>query len=299
MHVASPATDISAAEKALKFRDDIQGLRALAVLGVVIFHMHRGWLPGGFCGVDVFFVISGFLISRIILAECASGQFSLARFYERRAKRILPALLVVAAFVGAFGWVRSDPAQFREIGAHMMGNSYFTVNFWLIRKATEGYFAPDALSKPLLHLWSLSIEEQFYLGWALIAPGLIFFGLRTVAIGVLAIFAASLAFCLVLTTINPVDAFYLPWTRGWELALGALLALREVFYLKRLPYPSRAAANAGAAVGVALILATYLILNESDAFPGWRATPPTAGCALVIASPGATWTTALLRSRVA
>jgi len=299
LHVASPAADISAAEKALKFRDDIQGLRALAVLGVVIFHMHRGWLPGGFCGVDVFFVISGFLISRIILAECASGQFSLARFYERRAKRILPALIVVAAFVGAFGWARSDPAQYHEIGAHMMGNSYFTVNFWLIRQAIEGYFAPDALSKPLLHLWSLSIEEQFYLGWALLAPGLFFFGRRTAALGVLAIFAASLVYCLVLTTISPVDAFYLPWTRGWELALGTLLALREVFYLKRLPYPSRAAANAGAAVGVALILATYLILNESDAFPGWRATPPTFGCALVIASPGATWTTALLRSRVA
>ena len=296
---ANPDAGASAAERALRFRDDIQGLRAVAVLGVLIFHMERGWLPGGFAGVDVFFVISGFLISRIILAECAAGQFSLARFYERRAKRILPALLVVVIFVGAYGWLRSDPAQFRMIGAHMMGNSYFTVNFWLMRQATEGYFAPDALSKPLLHLWSLSIEEQFYLVWALVAPALFFFGRRAAAFGVLAIFAGSLAYCLVLTPINPVDAFYLPWTRGWELALGALLAVREVFFLKRLPYPARATANIGAALGIALMLGTYLFVRETDAFPGWRAMLPTAGCALVIACPGATWTTALLRSRAA
>ena len=292
-------SDVSAAEKSLKYRDDIQGLRALAVLGVVVFHMDRGWLPGGFAGVDVFFVISGFLISRIIFAECAAGQFSLLRFYERRAKRILPALLVVVAFVGAWGWMRSDPAQFREIGAHMMGNAYFTVNFWLIRQATEGYFATDALSKPLLHLWSLSIEEQFYLIWALLVPVLFFFRTKVVGLGIVAIFFASLAYCLILTPINPVDAFYLPWTRGWELALGALLAFREVFLLTRLPYPSRKMANAGAALGVALMLGTYLFMKETDSFPGWRALLPTAGCALVIASPGSSWATTLLRNRVA
>ena len=294
----SGAASISPAERSLKYRDDIQGLRALAVIGVVIFHMDRGWLAGGFAGVDVFFVISGFLISRIILAECAAGEFSLVRFYERRAKRILPALLLVVAFVAAWGWVRSDPAQFREIGAHMMGNSYFTVNFWLIRQATEGYFAPDALSKPLLHLWSLSIEEQFYLLWALIVPALFFFRARIVGFGIVAIFFASLAYCVILTPVNPVNAFYLPWTRGWELALGALLAYREVFLLARLPYPSRRPANASAALGIGLMLGTYFFLKETDGFPGWLALLPTVGCALVIASPGSTWASALLRNRV-
>jgi peptidoglycan/LPS O-acetylase OafA/YrhL len=297
--LGNSGADVSAAEKSLKYRDDIQGLRALAVLGVVVFHMNRGWLPGGFAGVDVFFVISGFLISRIILAECAAGQFSLVRFYERRAKRILPALLVVVAFVGAWGWLRSDPAQFREIGAHILGNSYFTVNFWLIRQATEGYFATDALSKPLLHLWSLSIEEQFYVLWALLLPALFFFSARVAGLAIVAIFLASLAYCVILTPINPVDAFYLPWTRGWELALGALLAFREVFLLNRLPYPSRTKANAGAALGVALMLGTYVLLKETDGFPGWLALLPTAGCALVIATPGSTWATALLRNRIA
>ena len=290
--------DVSAAEKSLKFRDDIQGLRALAVLGVVIFHMDRGWLPGGFAGVDVFFVISGFLISRIILAECAAGQFSLIRFYERRAKRILPAMLMVVGFIAAYGWRYSDPSQFREIGAHLMGNSYFTVNLWLLRQATEGYFAPDALSKPLLHFWSLSIEEQFYLVWALLLPFLFWFR-RATGAAIAAIFLASLAYCIALTPINPVDAFYLPWTRGWELALGAMVAFRELFLLKRLPYPSRANANLGAALGVALMLGTYFFLKETDAFPGWRALLPTTGCALVIASPGSTWATTLLRNPVA
>ena len=270
----------------------------MAVLGVVFFHMNCGWLPGGFVGVDVFFVISGFLISRIILAECAAGQFSLVRFYERRAKRILPAMLIVVGFVAAYGWRYSDPAQYREIGAHLMGNSYFTVNLWLLRQATEGYFAPDALSKPLLHFWSLSIEEQFYLVWALLLPALFLFR-RSTALAISAIFLASLAYCIVLTPINPVDAFYLPWTRGWELALGALLAYRELFLLKRLPYPSRAPANFGAALGIGLMIGSYAFFKETDGFPGWRALLPTAGCALVIASPASTWASAFLRNRVA
>ncbi len=154
---------------AFDFRTDINGLRALAVISVVAFHADRAWLPGGFVGVDIFFVISGFLISRIILAECAAGRFSLAMFYAKRARRILPALLVVVGFVWIVGWYRAAPAQFRDIGGALLGNSYFTVNFWLMRLAgVGGYFGADTAAKPLLHLWSLSIEEQFYLVWSVL-----------------------------------------------------------------------------------------------------------------------------------
>ena len=128
------------------------------------------------------------------------------------------------------------PTQFREIGGGLLGNSYFTVNFWLLRLAgVGGYFGADATTKPLLHLWSLSIEEQFYLVWSVLLLALFKLERRLVFIVILGLFAASFAFNVSLTPIDPIAAFYLPWTRGWELALGALLAYREVFWLKRFP----------------------------------------------------------------
>lgn len=288
------------AAAALDFRDDINGLRALAVLGVVLFHADRAWLPGGFVGVDIFFVISGFLISRIILSQCAAGRFSLTMFYARRAKRILPALLVAVSFVWIVGWLMAAPTQFRDIGGGLLGNSYFTVNFWLLRLAgVGGYFGPDATTKPLLHLWSLSIEEQFYLVWSVLLLVLFKLDRRLVLIVILSALVASFTFSAVLTSVDPIAAFYLPWTRGWELALGALIAYREVFWLKALPYPSRRIANIGAGAGVALMLGAFLFLNETSAFPGWLAAIPTVGCALVIASPGSLPGEVALGNRVA
>ena len=288
------------AARALDFRPDINGLRALAVLGVVIFHADRAWLPGGFVGVDIFFVISGFLISRIVLAQCAAGRFSLPMFYARRAKRILPALLLMLSFVWIVGWFMAAPTQFREIGGGLLGNSYFTINFWLMRLAgVGGYFGADSTVKPLLHLWSLSIEEQFYLVWSVLLLALFKLDRRLVFIVILGLFVASFAACVVLTPIDPIAAFYLPWTRGWELALGALLAYREVFWLAGLPYPSRRMANIGSGAGIALMLGAFLFLNEAQSFPGWLAAIPTLGSALVIASPGSLPGEVALGNRVA
>jgi peptidoglycan/LPS O-acetylase OafA/YrhL len=302
LNKALDTPDLAAARvwRDLEFRRDINGLRALAVLGVVAFHADRALVPGGFAGVDVFFVISGFLISRIVLSECAVGHFSLFAFYAKRAKRILPALLIVVSAVWIVGWLRAAPIQLREIGGGLLGNSYFTVNFWLMRLAgVVGYFGADSSTKPLLHLWSLSIEEQFYLVWSVLL--LAFFKLngRLLPFVILGIFVASFAYCVVLTPINPIGAFYVPWTRAWELALGALLAYREVFFLRRWPYPSRRLADIGAGLGVALIVAGYLLLSEAEPFPGWRAAIPTAGCALVIAHPRSLAGEVALGNRVA
>ncbi len=284
---------------ALGYRKDINGLRALAVLGVVAYHADRTWVPGGFVGVDVFFVISGFLISRIILTECGAGHFSLAMFYAKRARRILPALIVVVACVWAAGWFLSTPAQFRDTGGLMLGNSYFTVNFWLLRlPGLSGYFGQDSATRPLLHLWSLSIEEQFYLVWSVLLLALHRFARGWTPLVIVAVFAASLAAGVALTGANPIAAFYSPWARAWELALGAMLAYREVRLIDRTPYPGRLAANLGAGLGVALIVASYALLSEFEPFPGWRALIPTIGCALVIANPGSFAGDVLLGNRV-
>jgi peptidoglycan/LPS O-acetylase OafA/YrhL len=294
--------DIAAARarRDLDFRNDINGLRALAVLGVVFFHADRALVPGGFAGVDVFFVISGFLISRIILSECAAAGLSLLSFYAKRAKRILPALLVVVTAVWIIAWFRAAPVQFRDIGGDMLGNSYFTANFWFMRLAgVGGYFATDSSTKTLLHLWSLSIEEQFYLVWSVLLLAIFSLTRALLPVAVLGIFLVSFAYCVILTPIDPIGAFYLPWTRAWELALGALIAYREVFLLRRWPYPSRAAADLGAGFGVALILAAYFLLSEAQPFPGWRAAIPTAGCALVIAHPRSAVADFVLGGRIA
>ena len=283
------------------FRPDINGLRAFAVLGVVAFHANHGLLPGGFSGVDVFFVISGFLITRIILSEREAKKFSLLLFYAKRAKRILPALLLVTAFVWAAGWLWADPRQFREIGGHLEGSSYFTVNLWLLRQTAGigGYFDIDSNSKPLLHLWSLSIEEQFYLFWPATILLLFAAGRRFIGPGVALILALSLAFGLYETARDPSAAFYLLWSRAWELALGAALAWREVFILHRAPHPAPPWADFGAGLGVALICASYLLLDETQAFPGWRALGPAVGGALVIAFPGSRIGAYVLGNRIA
>ena len=145
------------AAEALAFRRDVNGLRALAVASVVAFHVDRDAVPGGFVGVDIFFVISGYLISRILLAELHAGAFSLREFYAKRIRRILPALVVVLFAVWAAGWFVLDPPAFTELGRQQRDGAFFSLNFHEIAEA--GYFDLASAARPLLHLWSLSIEE--------------------------------------------------------------------------------------------------------------------------------------------
>ena len=152
--------------RAIPYRPDIDGLRAVAVLSVVAYHASPRLLSGGFVGVDVFFVISGFLISTIILREMEAGSFSLAGFYARRIRRLFPALIVVLAATLAIGWYFLLPHEFRALGRHMAAGAAYFINFTLKREA--GYFDAAADEKPLLHLWSLAVEEQFYIVWPLL-----------------------------------------------------------------------------------------------------------------------------------
>ncbi len=271
----------------LTFRPDINGLRAIAVVSVVAFHVERRLAPGGFVGVDIFFVISGYLISRIIFSEISVGQFSLRRFYARRVRRIFPALALVLGAVWLGGLLWLPPPALTVLGQHQLEAAAYILNFSLA--AEVNYFAPSAQGNPLLHLWSLSIEEQFYIVW----PALLILGLRlrlpTAAL-ILAVTALSFGFNLYSTPRDPTAAFYLPWGRVWELALGAAVAR---FELSRGPPPGGARRGGLALAGIALMAAAIVLFDENQAFPGWRAVVPTLGCAMVIAFPGR-WSEKLL-----
>jgi peptidoglycan/LPS O-acetylase OafA/YrhL len=279
----------SSSHASLAYRPDIDGLRALAVAVVVAFHAFPRLLPGGFVGVDVFFVISGFLISGIIFGAQARGEFTFRDFYRRRIARIFPALAVVTAASLVIGWAVLIALDYRRLGNNASAAGVFGANvaFWL----ESGYFDVAAARKPLLHLWSLGVEEQFYLVW----PPLLVLAARRrwnagVVIGVVGL--ASLAISLFTTRSNADAAFFLPFARMWELALGAFLAWRHQQGRASLAVN----ANVMSGGGVALIVAACLFLNSADLFPGWLALIPVAGAALVVlAGPGA-WINARILS---
>jgi peptidoglycan/LPS O-acetylase OafA/YrhL len=255
------------------YRADIDGLRALAVLPVVFFHAFPGKVPGGFAGVDVFFVISGYLITHIIHRGLRAGDFSFADFYAHRVRRILPALLTVLAACLAFGWVELLPLEYAQLSRHAAAGAGFAENFVLWSEA--GYFDTVTELKPLMHLWSLSIEEQFYLVYPLVlwAAWRVRIGLvLPVAVLALASFGAN----LVLTAHDPVQAFFGPHARMWELLAGALLALAPAMQ------GGQHRRNALSVAGLALLLASYAGLHADQAYPGWRALLPVAATLLLL-----------------
>jgi peptidoglycan/LPS O-acetylase OafA/YrhL len=261
-----------------RYRPDIDGLRAIAVMLVVNFHGFPQAMPGGFIGVDIFFVISGFLITGLIARELSGKHFSLADFYVRRIRRIFPALIVVLCAVLALGWLWMLPHAYAQLSSDVFASAAFAANVALMLQS--GYFDVAAAKKPLLHLWSLGIEEQFYLAWPLI---LMLVARRRLLVVTGGLALASFILNVALIGRDPVATFYLPFTRAWELLAGAVLALTW----SRLDQ-STAASNWRANAGLALIAVAAAVLDVTSAFPGWWATLPVAGSALLLSAP-ASW----------
>ena len=273
----------------MRYRPDIDGLRAIAVLAVIGYHAFPKWITGGFVGVDIFFVISGYLISTVILESLSGDTFSLRAFYARRIRRIFPALLVVLLAVFGIGWLLLFAVEFKQLGKHIAASAGFVSNivFW----SESGYFDTLAETKPLLHLWSLSIEEQFYLVWPVLLWAL---AKRRVNPLVTTTVLAMASFGLAVYELrhDAVAAFFLPQYRAWELLLGAMLAERALA-TRGLERPDAGRSNAQSIAGLTLI-ALAVAFTPRSAFPGWWALLPTAGAVLVImAGP-----TAVLNRRV-
>jgi peptidoglycan/LPS O-acetylase OafA/YrhL len=258
-----------------KYRSDIDGLRAVAVLSVLAFHAFPKALPGGFIGVDIFFVISGYLISTIIISSLEKNNFSLLDFYRRRIKRIFPGLLLTLGVVVGAGWVMLFSAEFQKLGKHVGGSAGFVSNFLLEKES--GYFDVSAETKPLLHLWSLAIEEQFYLIWPLLL--MVSHRLRLNVLPVTVILGTFSFFVnLYFSFYNASKGFYWPFGRFWELLVGALAAI----LLLKQPVIERRWKDSLSIVGGTLLLIGLVFFNKKTLFPGFSALIPTAGAFLII-----------------
>jgi peptidoglycan/LPS O-acetylase OafA/YrhL len=272
-----------------QYRSDIDGLRAFAVLSVVLFHAFPEWISGGFIGVDVFFVISGFLISTIIFEKLEQGSFSFTDFYARRVRRIFPALILVLVTSFVLGWCILFVSEYKQLGKHIAGGAGFVAN--LILWSESSYFDNLSDTKPLLHLWSLGIEEQFYIVWPPILWSAWRFGLRSILPIIVLIALASFALNLYSIALDPVATFYSPLTRFWELLIGSLLAYVTVFSNKHPKFSNLSAqkANVYSWMGCGLFTAGLLLINKESSFPGGWALLPTLGAALMIQAGSSAW----------
>lgn len=204
-----------------EYRPDIDGLRAIAVLSVVTYHAFPNLVPGGFLGVDIFFVISGYLISKIILNNLENNNFSFFDFYARRVRRIFPALFVVLLSVLFAGWFFLLPSEYKQLGKHVLAGAGFVANLMYWREV--GYFDVAAETKPLLHLWSLGVEEQFYIFWPVFLYFLWKRKINLLKVSLILFFISCAAY-LYFSGVHGIFAFYAPVTRFWELLAGGLLA---------------------------------------------------------------------------
>ena len=266
-------------ELAAGYRPDIDGLRAIAVLSVVLYHASLPGFSGGFVGVDIFFVISGYLISELIWRDLGRGRFSLTDFYARRIRRIFPALCAVLAASAVAAYFLLIPSDLIAVGKSLKATVLFYSNFQLLKEV--GYFDAPAMDKPLLHTWSLSVEEQFYAVWPLLLLAMArFLPARRVLAAVLILAAVSLLLAQLKLAQHPKDAFYVSYYRMWELMTGAALAIASPFVLKR------RLAGSVAMAGLVAIAYSVFFYNSSTPFPDLTAMAPCFGAALVIAAGG-------------
>lgn len=299
-----------------KYRPDIDGLRAVAVLAVVCFHAFPLWLKGGFVGVDIFFVISGYLISSILFENFDKQSFSFREFYLRRIRRIFPSLLLVLLFCFVFGWFALLADEYKQLGKHLMSAAGFVSNITLYQEV--GYFDNLAETKPLLHLWSLGVEEQFYIVWPVLLYSLWKRQFNLLSVTLLAA-AISLLICLQLSSHASSAGFYLPHSRFWELLAGALLAwlqfhrpvwskqfgkaadqtLHKIIYAQTRPSDGKTLANSLSVLGGLLLLASLFAIDKNTPFPGKFALLPVAAAMMLIAAgPEACLNRTILSKRV-
>jgi peptidoglycan/LPS O-acetylase OafA/YrhL len=256
-------------------RTDIDGLRGIAVLSVVINHAGSSLLPGGFTGVDVFFVISGFLITKIILKDIEDGTFSLTNFYIRRIRRIFPALVVVMLAAVGMGYFTMLPDSFENLAQSVVATTLFANNILL--SVTSGYWDIASEFKPLLHTWSLGVEEQFYIVFPLVALFTLRFGRAYFAIVIVFVLSISLFLSSTLTDHAPTPSFYLPHTRIWELLIGAFGALVATRHR-----PKGFAASLLSMAGLVLVIASALVIHKDLTYPSYIALFPCLGAFLLL-----------------
>lgn len=290
----------------LKYRPDIDGLRGVAVLAVVAYHAFPGFVRGGFIGVDIFFVISGYLISTIIFENLDKGTFSFFEFYVRRINRIFPALLLVLIFSTTFGWFALLADEYKQLGKHVVAGTSFLSNLVLWSEA--GYFDNSAETKPLLHLWSLGVEEQFYIIWPLI---LWFAWRRNFNLLTISVFLVITSFLLNIKGVkhNLVATFYSPQTRFWELLVGGIVAwivlykegaynniklkintwIFHVIYSQKEKYRSETFADLLSFIGLFTLIFGFWRINKELSYPGMWALAPVLGAALIILAGSKAW----------
>lgn len=260
----------------MQYRADIDGLRAVAVLPVVLYHADVPGPSGGFIGVDVFFVISGYLITSIVWKEISQGRFSLISFYERRARRILPALVLVVLATFLAGWFVLLPGELKDLGQSALATAFFASNVYFL--LSLDYFARAADFAPLLHTWSLAVEEQFYIFFPPLLMAVAFLARhRQASLIVVCLSALSLAAAVLVLPYRSEWAFYLIFFRAWELGAGAALALAVP------TVPSRPLVRELlASLGLLAIIVPIFIYDSSTAFPGLAALPPVLGATVII-----------------
>ena len=262
----------------MNYRKEIDGLRAIAVLPVILFHAGFEVFGGGFVGVDIFFVISGYLITNIILADYEKGSFSIKKFYERRARRILPALFLVIIVCIPAAWVLLLPSDMKDFSQSLVAVSLFASNILFWRES--GYFDSTAELKPLLHTWSLAVEEQYYIIFPILLMLLWKLGRRWILIALILLFIASLVFSEWAAHAKPTAAFYLLPMRAWELLIGAFAA----FYLSKENRNNfgKSTFEIGGWLGLGLIIYSIFSFSKATPFPGFYALIPTIGVVLII-----------------